>query len=558
MNAFETTSFGVAEKFLQTVLVVDNMAAFGPTDLPAVELDEPDEFDSSNESETLAEPLVGGARSFDALDAGTISSAFASKGLVCGILKPVATDSQEDAIVTAAKGADIVVLDWQMEDEGELATSIIQRVVNEDEAAGGRLRLIAIYTGQSPLSDVSNQLHIKYAELTRTGELSFSLGSARVIFLAKDVAHNAPAENVAAVTEDKLPDRLIEEFANFAGGLLPNATLAAIAGLRRHTHRMLARFDKSLDGPFLSHRTLLPASFEAEEYAADLIMAELDAQVPIDAIVSEYLNEQSVRDYLEHKIKGGASLELMLDGNANTVEVLDLDRACALIEKGLKGLEADIDAMAKKVGVKDKDVGSFGKNLKAALHERLYRLLGDTLVDGKEAHSNFAVRAKLCRDISSVKVDQADTWPVIRLGTLLASANKFWVCLTPMCDTTRLPTAGDRLLLAELVEDEKRFEFIVRDGDQIRRLNIERKRTNLASFKFVPNATGHIKATIDAGQAVFDSVDDTPPGASALRFRWLGDLKAMHAQRLVQAFTSNLSRVGVDDFEWHRVQMPGG
>lgn len=534
MTAFQDASYQAAESFLGTVVVVDNRAAFVPAD--EVELVEPpDDFATVAADAplpSLAEPATGEVD----LDAGTLSAAFAELGLVCGILRPQPQDQKKDAILRASRRADIVVLDWQMDDEGDLATEIIKEMLEADEKAGGRLRLVAVYTGYT-LDAVAAKLADALVGFAQSADhREFESGSSRVIVLAKGGQPNAVGEAALGVAVSDLPKRLVGEFAKFTGGLLPNATLAAIDGVRRHTHRMLARFSKDLDGPFLTHRTMLIAAEDAEQYAAELIMAELEAQVPIDRIVADKLGGTAVRAYIDHRIGEGLTPNLMLSPTGDNLRALSLEETCNVIEKGRAGLPAGVQIAEAK------------------FHERLYRLTEHDLAKSQANHLVFAQRAKMRRDGTAIE-RATPPLPAVRLGTILASRKAYWVCLTPVCDSGRLDPDGDRLLFAELSPSDSKFDFVVPDGTNLVKMALEKKRTNLASFRFVPDGDRVVRVQLDDKDLVVQSVVDSPLGTRATRFRWLGELKPMHAQKCVQAFSANLARVGLDDFEWHRTQM---
>lgn len=557
MTAFDDVSRRAAATFLQTIVVVDNKATY---DLArsvaasvgeAAPLIEPSEFVSEK---APAGPAVAEGSSDDPLDAGTISSAFAKAGLVCSVLRPTVAERLEDEIVQASSRADIVVLDWHMEDSGTLATKIILRLLDLDEKAGGRLRLIVIYTGRTQLPPIRDELGDAHPGFKKIPDsVALRIGNAKIIFLTKLEEGADEKEGGLSVPPERLPIRLISEFAAFTSGLLPNATLAAIAGLRQHTHRVLARFDKDLDGPFLTHRALLHVPGDAEQFAADLIMAELDAQVPIDRIVRDYLSAANVKDYLDHRMQGGLEPAVMLDKNGGRLEVLDLDGACRLVEEGLPSLEPKMASMAKAVGM-DKTPGKFKENLKREFHERLYRLANGDVENSRTDHARFAIRTKLKRDAASVRTDDADTIPKLRLGSLLESGGRYWICLTPYCDSMRIPPEGGRFLLAELDQNEKQPDIVLPDGEGSRSVFLQKKRTHLTTYFFAPDGEGNVRARVDGLDAIFDSLADLPPGAVVVPFRWLGELKSMHAVRFVQAFAANLARVGIDEFEWHRMR----
>jgi hypothetical protein len=556
MTAFDDVSRQAAGTFLQTIVVVDNRATYDPPAAVAADgsvgdLIEPDAFESQNAS---SEPVIAERISDDLLDAGAISSAFAKARLVCSVLKPTAAERLEDEIIGASSQADIVVLDWHMPDgPGTLAKRIILRLLESDQEAGGRLRLIVIYTGRTQLQPILREVADVHPSFTELPNTVLESGATRVIFLTKLEPGAEESEGGFAVAPERLPSRLIHEFAKFTGGLLPNATLAAIAGLRQHTHRVLARFDKDLDGPFLTHRALLPNPGDAEQFAADLIMAELDAQVPIDRIVRMYLSEDNVRDYFQHRVEGGLTPALMLDKNGGKLENLSVDRACRLVEEGVRSLKPDIEKMAETVGMA-KLPGKFRESLEGEFHERLYRLAADDIQTSRGHHARFAIRTKLKRDATSIRPGDPDTVPKLRLGSLLESEGRYWICLTPYCDSARIKPPGGRFLLAELDLDDKQPDIVLPDGDDSRSVFLQKKRTNLVTYFFAPDEEGNIRASLEGTTAIFHSVAELPPGAVLVRFRWLGELKAMHAVRFVQAFAANLARVGLDEFEWQRMR----
>lgn len=552
MTAFEEASYAVAEAFLSTVVVVDDRAEFISPEA-AVALEPPGDMDSVSANPLQGiNPAADGAAGV-ALNAGELNAAFAEIGLVCGIINPDAGDQKKSAILKASRNADVVVLDWQMNDQGALATEIIKEMLIADKASGGRLRLIAVYTGHD-LNLVSAELEAALTGFAVAPDgRSFERESSRVVILSKGAHPNAVGKAAEGITETDLPKRLVEDFAKFTGGLLPNATLAAITGVRRHTHRMLGRFAKDLDGPLLTHRTLLAKPGDAEGFATSLIMAELDSQVPIDQIVSDHLNAKSVEDYLDHQIAAaGLKPTLMLDSTANVTEELNLADTCALIEGGLPSLATKTQALATKVGQQN-NLGKFKEGLKDNFHDRLYLLAASDLAASRRNHTLFAERTKLKRDLKSVNLDKP---PAVRLGTLLRGADRYWLCLTPLCDSSRMK-AGDRLLFAELTTVQRNFDLVVPDGVESLQLKVGLKRTNLASFKFNPDATGHVRPSRVGAALELSSIDDDPAGTRQANFQWLAEMKPMHAQRLVQQFAANLARVGLDDFEWHRMQMSG-
>ena len=88
-----------------------------------------------------------------ALNARTLIDNAMGLGLVCSVVRPARGEKISDRVAKVAELADIVCLDWELyNDRGASAAKIIRDIVYEDAKRHGRLRLIAIYTG-----DTTNQ-----------------------------------------------------------------------------------------------------------------------------------------------------------------------------------------------------------------------------------------------------------------------------------------------------------------------------------------------------------------------------------------------------------------
>ena len=154
---FAEQSRKIAQRFLRNVLLLDDRAFMQPATIsgkkqPALEAPGPESVDGEL---SATGPVSPGAES---LNAEELVRGFARLGLMCAPLVPN-TDGTggEDSFVSevceAAERADILVLDWWMSgnrnwSRPQLAEKVIKSIVERDQAAGGRLRLVAIYTGE--------------------------------------------------------------------------------------------------------------------------------------------------------------------------------------------------------------------------------------------------------------------------------------------------------------------------------------------------------------------------------------------------------------------------
>lgn len=582
MTDFESARLQAATSFLQTVVLLDDRADFATTggmsdegdpgaDTP---LDDPDETEAAlapvPAEEARVAPLSKPVE--QSLNAGLITRGFAAKGLVCAVLRPQPDDDLEQETLMAARRADIVVLDWEMEDRGEKATEIVRHLYDKDASEGGRLRLVSIYTGHSPLSNVYGALKENLTGFVnplgkRDGDLILEgPNKFRIVILSKSASANTPREQRFTVGESDLPDRLISEFAMFAGGLLPNTTLATIASLRDKTHRMLARLDSSLDGPLITHSILVGDAGNPDDFVSSVIMEEMESQVSPASVARKYAGRSSIASYFDHHMsRSNLKPKIRLKPNSSDdKQELALGEVQSLVNSGLDGLKAMTDDIISKLN--PGQASDYKKLLEGSLHKRLYLLTGEDEALKRKQHERFSLITGMRRDNSTVRHADEDTYPMLKLGTVLRCGDKYWVCLTPICDCVRIPPEGGSFLLAELVKSDRNWNVIVdNDGANIK-LQAQRKRQTLRSVVFAPSHEGIIRPRIVGGKVVFVEMPeavapsgeqvDQQPHSPPDHYEWLGEMKPMQAQRMVQNFASNLSRVGLDEFEWQRLHAP--
>ena len=72
-----------------------------------------------------------------------------------------------------------------------------------------------------------------------------------------------------------MAEKLADEFGSMTTGLLRTVALAGIATIRENAHKILARFDQTLDAAYLGHRILLPHPPDAEDHLVAALGSEL-------------------------------------------------------------------------------------------------------------------------------------------------------------------------------------------------------------------------------------------------------------------------------------------
>ncbi len=134
-SEFFLLSKEVAERFLQTTVIVDDQASFGGENQdytePISNLKTPTRgrAKSTVTTPTGITPVKISQDSAHQLDAKIVIDNFASKGIVCSVLKPDATDKQSvlSTIEKLAICTDIFIIDWDLcKDNGEQTLKLIK------------------------------------------------------------------------------------------------------------------------------------------------------------------------------------------------------------------------------------------------------------------------------------------------------------------------------------------------------------------------------------------------------------------------------------------------
>ena len=142
--------------------------------------------------------------------------------------------------------------------------------------------------------------------------------------------------------------------------------------------------------------------------------------------------------------------------------------------------------------------------------------------------------------------------PTLRLGSVVTANpdgdERHLICMRPRCDCVRLEEETSFFFLP-LVEPRKAKEqLVVRLGNEFKRLGIGLDPVGWVRQQFKPlEGKGAVIATKEGPDGAFVFMD-----TSNERYTWQGELKAEHAQRIAQTFTTTLSRVAVDESEWLR------
>ena len=225
-KSFMELSIEVAKRFIHTVVFVDDKALLPELEPPPTVVNEPrrKSVDTSSSQTTS----VRKSNAHD-LDVKKLTDIFASKGMVCSILKPISEEDPLGKSINAAKRADILVLDWVINKvKGKKAIEIIKTIISNDNINGlQRLRLIIIYSGENELDDIIRDLKSELGnEFKNTNEdFTFTKGHIRISIFIKPGVENLPEQYANRIVQiENLPDALAGEYASLTAGILSNVT----------------------------------------------------------------------------------------------------------------------------------------------------------------------------------------------------------------------------------------------------------------------------------------------------------------------------------------------
>lgn len=541
-STFQELSLEAAKNFLHSVVVVDDEAY-----LDKAALNEPKKAIKPGRgvSRKSDSEKTEAARVKNSLNAKELIDKFAYDGLVCAVLKPT---SKNEGIKTkvdrATQRADIVILDWKLnESYGDRTLDIIKTILSSDAQEKDRIRLIAIYTGESDLVDISEKIEKQLTDIykgnVKVSDDKYSIDAkpTRIVLYAKS-STGLPPEHISRVIDTKdLPSTIISEFSSFYSGLLGNTALAALGEIRAITHRILGKFSSDLDEAYLNHRALSNPSDEAEGHVIPLISDEIQ-----DALegreVHRFLSEKAIKAWLNNKDIKPSVLAPKMGPDVNQAHALE--RLLRVLQKGVNGTVAEEDGKYN-----DQWFSKINK-LKKGKAENLRSLVTKCFFakpeDAERADKDFAI-------LTAVRTRYETPPPQMKLGVLLniGDGNKFFLCIQPLCDSVRLPHDGRDFVFLNVTES-KTPDIIVRDSNNnIHELAVDYSPYNSIHMRFKPQRnSGIVVAKENNGSWIFSDSS----GKNSMH--WMADLKQAHAQRIANHYAAQISRVGLTESEWLR------
>lgn len=517
--AFFDLSKSVADRFLQNIVFVDERAY-----------------------------VDNDANQQHSFNAKAVSEAFASKQKLCTVFAPSSKEEVEQSLPMLLK-ADVVVLDWNLDFDNVGAVAQVEAADDEEDAdqddsrgqhtlnliskitadAGqDKVRLIVVYTGETDLQKITREIH---SSLSDRGfeQTSCKVFSSNVYVLVRakrngeEVQYQHLPELRAMVCGyNELPDLILNEFTKMVYGLLPNYALSAVTTIRESTSKILGVFSKEMDAAYLGHQVAIPDKDDgprllAEVFGGSIKELLIDSQVFKDNWVDEWIDEHVPMEGRMVTIK-------------NTVH-LDREKAHKLFK-------------SEKKNLKDKLSEVFGETVK---HEEDAPITVTALLvdNAEEINKRFAVLTQMRNTFGPTS-----SFKKLNQGTIVESSGNYYVCVQPRCDTVRIEAEQDgqqaerQFLFLPLLEKGNGSAVIIDDNI----LRVDNKSHHIMISVFSPNE--------DRNDIVFRKQGEKYLALDIQEtlFEWKGELKELQTQRINASYSTELSRVGLDESEWLRLK----
>lgn len=475
-------------------------------------------------------------------DAKSVSDAFLKKGKICAIYAPQTDEDINDCAVSLLK-ADAVVLDWNLrlktssefdpmaddesDNRGHYTKSLIKKLV--DEASTDKVKLIIVYTGETDLNEITDQIQ-KYINVTpglikEDCLLHTQTNNIRILIRAKETSQFEHFEQYKSkiVKYDELPNLIVDEFTKITMGLLPNYALSAITAIRDNTSNILGVFSKDIDPAFLGHYVSIPDCNDAIS-----MLPKIFGTAVANLIETSDVDFDSwIKAWIDKNIKGD---QITIGKKKFTINA-----------DNLKAFVSSDEAFGNKLNT------IFNANIDVENLNQVDFYKKETsrwFFSGDTKHPNYKW-AKLVQHsnlFSSPKIHRLTTGTIIKYK----EEEKFLICIQQSCDSVRISPDEERtFLFLPLVQGLKGEAVVV--GEQYH-LIVDNKSYSIKLHRFSPNKNNAIITAElkENGEYVFEDTDGK-------KFVWVAELKEMFAQHIVAAYTSQLSRVGIDNSEWIRL-----
>ena len=578
-RSFGELRLAAVQSFVRTAILIDNeptaASPLGPEVEPMVAVSaaygaeavsalQPRDAEALGGSQA-ALPINAAPKTGDAghrLWVQPVTNGFANRRITCGFYFPANDEgSVVSTALNAARHVDATIVDWQLRpNDTTPARELIAELIKDDRSAGGRLRLIVVYTGERGIDRECKDLH-DYLRAQGFDDLvpedqdrALRGRNVLITFANKPRALEGGLGELAGpgarpIPWGELPAFVLGQYASLTKGLLQSFALKAIGAVRDDTHHLLSVFDPDLDGAFLAQRAGIGSPTDAEEMMTGLLTSEFACSILDRGVATEILGPHGAVHVLEARAAPA------------TIKVKKYETAEMLYKKivqtpvgGSKSIKADKVSLTRLVEV---GLDSGVIELKSDEIKSLKKQFFPDDMKALTSLSNFARMALFCREAAG---ERRITREAIYLtgGVILRSvakagkAERYLLCVQPGCDAVRL-TEDTAFPFCPLVPGSATFDLVLRVDGEDKYLKVDRTPRNLTMIKFTPHAKKKcVTPKLRKSKIGFAS------SADGVFWEFVAELRPPESQHFTTLLVGKFNRVALNGSEWLRLHGSGG
>lgn len=487
------------------------------------------------------------------LDVSVVSRSFTKAGKICSFFAPRTNDDIDECKKLVLK-PEIVILDWnikieqpvtaedemqddEVDDRGHYTLELLKTIVND--AGDEKLKVVFIYTGETDILEIIHVVSKELGQSFQPNEEECEVSSDNVHILVRlkpDSKVSHAGFDKFKVSYEKLPNTVIEEFANHVKGLMPCFAMKSLSCIRDSSAKVLKLYSSDLDSELLGHQMALPDPDDARTYLVngigsgitELIMdnPNVNTDLWVDAWINSFIPPEERVVTIEGK---------QFSVSQKSLEKFFNDRY--LSNKVEKRIKSAFNVTFNKKTRREEE---------NAVISNMSSLFGRQDFDATDCRYRFAYIGH-SKNLFSSKNHNSH---ILTLGTIVkdTSSGLYLLCIQQRCDTARVAIDGMKFMFIPLSEHKDNHPLIgaIATGWGTT-LYIPKSSKQIELIHFRPSEANKPVVSVEKeGHSFFISEDS--------EYVWVGELKELVAQRIVTSFVGHFARVGIDEAEWLRVE----
>ena len=475
-------------------------------------------------------------------------------------------------IVDIGRKADVIVLDWKIDintdsaqsqedddeededvtdDRGAFAISIIKAVIADAQSGDfvDQLKLIFIYTGETGLQGICDDLQGALGNFDRLDDFTLSKGGIRISIWAKAVLarqfRQVPENRARLCSYANLLDKVSTEYATVSSGLLSNTCLDALTALRNNTYKLLVNFSPSLDPAFVAHRAMLPCPDDAGELLKETICGEVNS-ILTNADISQRVSSNIIHEWVSSKDFGEIEITVKKAKPNNPATTITIDNTKRTLwqNEGYVALLTNEQNGEGKPILKEREIETCERD---QLKKHACKAFTPQNFTPENFNEDFSILTHHKRNYLSTAKN-----PSLSLGVMIKDNDRYLLCIQQKCDSVRISEGEQRkFLFLPMKKNDQNFDVLFKKGpqDYVHLSTCYKECYAIEIIEFTPFEDTEIIQAQKEGDGFYYF---TGGPDNQIKFKWILDLKEAHAQRIVNNFAAQLSRVGLDESEWLR------